>query len=190
MRGDPQQLMQTIALGRQWSVLSMNDAREMLGLNPVPAEQGGDVVIAPLNYQNAASFVKTDPAPEDDTANLGQFRSAFLSVFRDGVGRLASRDSEKRTAEAAKIIFAPILESLALTAGDNARRSASGPTWTFEHEKATAEYLSKLASRAAKWDVNDLDAIAVQEMTKAARTLSLAAHRAAAETVAIKGLEQ
>ena len=188
MRGDPQQLMQTIALGRQWSVLSMNDAREMLGLNPVAPEQGGDVVIAPLNYQNAASFVKPDPTSDDDTPDLGQFRSAFLSVFRDGVGRLASRDAEKRTAESARTIFSPILQSLAQTAGDNAKRSAGTPEWTFEHGKATAEYLSKLAGRAQKWDTGDLDAIAATEMTKAARTLSLAAHRAAAETTALKGL--
>ena len=190
LRGNPDALMQQIALGRQWSVLSTNDAREMLGLNPLAPEQGGDTVIAPLNYQNLNQFVKPEAAPDEDNADLGQFRSAFLSVFRDGVGRLASRKPEERTAKAAETIFMPILQSLAQTAADNARRSANTPEWSFAHEKVTAEYLSKLAGRAQKWNTNDLDAVAAIEMTKAARTLSLAAHRAVAESKALQGLNE
>lgn len=46
LRGDMKSLMDAIAVGRQWGLLSINDGREWLNLNPI---DGGDGYLVPLN---------------------------------------------------------------------------------------------------------------------------------------------
>jgi HK97 family phage portal protein len=51
LRGDFQAQTQTLALGRQWGIMTANECREELGLNPVGPE--GDILIVPVNMANA-----------------------------------------------------------------------------------------------------------------------------------------
>jgi hypothetical protein len=85
-------------------------------------------------------------------------------------------------------LFEPLAASIADLAADSARAATNAPEWQPEQSKAITEYLTKLTERAAKWNVDDLDAIAVQELQKITKTLTLAAHRSIAEHVALSRL--
>lgn len=67
-RGDIQAQMQSYALGRQWSILTANECRESMGLNPVGPE--GDVLLYAVNMANAeqlpaqASLINIDEQAE------------------------------------------------------------------------------------------------------------------------------
>lgn len=58
LRGDFVATMNGINVGRNSGVLTANEGREMLGLNPVGPE--GDVLITPVNYQNSAVTLDTE----------------------------------------------------------------------------------------------------------------------------------
>lgn len=51
LRGDFEAQIKTLALGRQWGILSTNECRSELGYNPVGPE--GDILIVPVNMANA-----------------------------------------------------------------------------------------------------------------------------------------
>jgi HK97 family phage portal protein len=70
LRGDMLSRYQAIAQGRNWGVLSANEARSSLGLNPVP---NGDVYLQPLNMVEAGSpppQPAAPPAPPSDPAKI------------------------------------------------------------------------------------------------------------------------
>ena len=50
-RGDFEAQIRTLALGRQWGIMTGNECRAELGMNPVGPE--GDILIVPVNYANA-----------------------------------------------------------------------------------------------------------------------------------------
>ena len=52
LRADLKTTLDAIAVGRQWGVLSANDGRRWLGLNPIP---NGDVYLEPLNMVPAGT---------------------------------------------------------------------------------------------------------------------------------------
>ena len=85
-------------------------------------------------------------------------------------------------------LFEPLAASVADLAADSARTSTNAPEWQPEPSKAIADYLTKLTERAAKWNPDELDAIAAQELQKITKTLTLAAHRSIAEHVALSRL--
>jgi HK97 family phage portal protein len=69
LRGDFEAQTKTLALGRQWGILTGNEARIELGYNPVGPE--GDVLIYPVNMANAdqlpgqANTQNIDEQPKD-----------------------------------------------------------------------------------------------------------------------------
>jgi HK97 family phage portal protein len=70
MRGDFQTQTQTLALGRQWGLLSANECRIELGYNPVGPE--GDILIVPVNMANAEQLpaqAKTENIDEQPAAS-------------------------------------------------------------------------------------------------------------------------
>jgi HK97 family phage portal protein len=76
LRADLKTTLDAIAIGRQWGVLSANDGRRWLGLNPIP---NGDVYLEPLNMVPAGSPrpaeqptapAATPPSPVADPAPL------------------------------------------------------------------------------------------------------------------------
>jgi hypothetical protein len=112
----------------------------------------------------------------------------YLRLCRDAVGRLAARPADKRNLETVTRLFSPLLASVADLAADSARTSTNAPEWQPEPAKAIADYLERLTERAAKWNPDELDAIAAQELQKLTKTLTLNAHRSIAEFAALKGL--
>lgn len=56
LRGDIQTQMASYALGRQWGILTANECREDMGLNPVGAE--GDVLLTAVNMADSSQVMK------------------------------------------------------------------------------------------------------------------------------------
>jgi HK97 family phage portal protein len=52
--------LDAIAVGRQWGILTANEGRERIGLNPVGPE--GDVLYSPINMMDSARFPEWFPA--------------------------------------------------------------------------------------------------------------------------------
>jgi HK97 family phage portal protein len=69
LRADLKTTLDAIAVGRQWGVLSANDGRRWLGLNPIPA---GDVYLEPLNMVPAGSPRAPAPAAAPSAAPASQ----------------------------------------------------------------------------------------------------------------------
>lgn len=73
LRGDFEAVTKTLALGRQWGILTANECREALGYNPVDAS--GDTLIVPVNMANAeqlpaeAKLTNIDELPAGDKDN-------------------------------------------------------------------------------------------------------------------------
>ena len=67
VRGDYQSTCNGIATLRNWGVISINDARKLLGLNQVGPE--GDVLITPVNMQNSDRLLGPVSAPEKEVTN-------------------------------------------------------------------------------------------------------------------------
>jgi HK97 family phage portal protein len=73
LRGDVAAQTRTLALGRQWGLMTANECRQELGLNPVGPE--GDVLIVPVNMANAeqlpaeAHTTNIDEQPPEDKDN-------------------------------------------------------------------------------------------------------------------------
>jgi HK97 family phage portal protein len=59
LRGDFKSTMDGIAVARQWGIFSINDGRRQLGKNPIGKE--GDVCMVPVNMQDAARLLDTEP---------------------------------------------------------------------------------------------------------------------------------
>ncbi len=49
LRADLTQTMAAIAMGRQWAILTTNEARGMLGLDPIGDDLGGSAILQPVN---------------------------------------------------------------------------------------------------------------------------------------------
>jgi HK97 family phage portal protein len=187
-RGDFASTMTGLALARQWGFASINDCLETLGQNPIGPE--GDVYLYPLNMGNATALVqKTDAADENqpEPIALATYRSAYLSLFRDAVGRTCNRS--KRDSASVSATFEPLLTSLAdITVTD--ARSRTGQT-DFRHDSAKLirDHLGKLCERSVSWNLADADQIAAQELTKAMRSLAFNTNRAAVAHSVQKDLE-
>jgi HK97 family phage portal protein len=71
LRGDFEAQTRTLALGRQWGILTANECRVVLGYNPVGPE--GDILIVPVNMANAeqlpaqANMQNIDEQPTEPT---------------------------------------------------------------------------------------------------------------------------
>jgi HK97 family phage portal protein len=195
LRSDFETTMAGYAVGKQWGFYSTNDVRRELGENPIGPE--GDVYWYPTNMGNSAQLLNqanTEPITQQpigaDIARhtLGLNFSQYRRLYRDAVGRLADRPVEKRDLATVKRIFEPVVSAIADLSAESAYRSTDAPEWQHEPAKHIAEYMQKLTERSAVWQLGDLDSIAVQELKKVTRAITLAAHRSIAEFAALKGL--
>jgi Phage portal protein len=190
LRGDFASTMEGYATGKQNGFYSTNDIRKELGENPIGPV--GDVYWSPVNMQNAElnlttesiqdQLIGTAPVVSDDGTRQ------YLRLYRDAVGRLAARSGDKRDIGTVTQIFEPLVATIAELGAERAKRSTKAPEWQYEPSKAIADYLQKLTERSATWKPDELDSIAAQELLKVTKTLTLAAHRAIGEHVALKGL--
>ena len=75
LRGDYQSRMSGYATGRQNGWLSANDIRELEDLNPIPAEEGGDLYLINGNMtklKDAGIFAASAPAGGDKPGQGGK----------------------------------------------------------------------------------------------------------------------
>ena len=181
--------MNGYATGKQWGFYSTNDVRRELGENPIGPV--GDVYWTPVNMQNSELLLDTESIPDQPIGQQpveGDTGRQYLRLYRDAVGRLAARSTDKRDLTTVMQIFEPLVASIAQLGAERAKRNTRSPEWQYEPAKPIADYLQKLTERAATWKPEDLDTIAVQELQKVTKSLTLAAHRSVAEHVALKGL--
>jgi HK97 family phage portal protein len=127
-RGDFASQTAGFALLRNIGVFSSNDIFRALRMNPIPASEGGDIRLAPLNMVPLASLAKEgeeDPAAppaqttdSDDGEAITDLRrerieGAFRRIIRDAYGRIANRSNANE--RDVYRTFQPILTSLAET---------------------------------------------------------------------------
>jgi HK97 family phage portal protein len=190
LRGDFASTMNGYATGKQWGFYSTNDVRKELGENPIGPV--GDVYWTPVNMQNSTLLLDTEsiqdqPLGTDPTLPSDGTRQ-YQRIYRDAVGRLAARSSDKRDLSTVTQIFEPLVASIADLRAERTKRSINAPEWKYEPAKVIADYLNKLTERAATWNTDELDSIAHKELEKVTKIISLSAHRSIAEHVALKGL--
>jgi hypothetical protein len=58
--------LETLALGRQWSLLTIDEGRKQLGLNPVGGELGNSL-LAPVNMLEANRWMSWTPQQKQET---------------------------------------------------------------------------------------------------------------------------
>jgi HK97 family phage portal protein len=61
LRTDLRTTLETLALGRQWSIMTIDEARKQLGLNPVGGELGNSLM-SPVNMLEANRWLQFDPS--------------------------------------------------------------------------------------------------------------------------------
>jgi HK97 family phage portal protein len=66
LRADMKTTLETLALGRQWSLLTIDEGRKQLGLNPVGGELGNSL-LAPVNMLEANKWLTFEPGQKKDT---------------------------------------------------------------------------------------------------------------------------
>jgi HK97 family phage portal protein len=203
LRGDFTTMQKGFQTGVLSGWLSRNDVRRELGENPGPAHL--DVYMVPVNMQNSERLLDTEsmqdqpiggpkptvisPTPQERNA-LKQYRTAYIRMFRDAVGRICKRDADKRDAQSISTVFSPLLQSISDAAGANAGQIMGLDEWNSDANKAISAHIKALAERCKGWKNDDLEAIAGLELTKAVRAMTYAAHRAAGEHVAGVLLEE
>jgi HK97 family phage portal protein len=64
LRADMKTTLETLALGRQWSLLTIDEGRKQLGLNPVGGKLGNSLM-SPVNMMNAELWQDWNPQRKD-----------------------------------------------------------------------------------------------------------------------------
>lgn len=156
---------------RNIGVYSANDCLRVLRQNPIPAAEGGDVRLAPVNMVPLDSLVSGDApdpsAPDDETADSdeglpvtdrgrGAIIQAFRRIFRDAVGRVANR--KQHDAQFAYRALQPIVASVAEAI---LALKFSGSLMEQDHA-VVKEWAEILAARSESWAQSDASAVSTQ----------------------------
>ncbi len=64
LKADYKTTLEAIAVGRQWSILTIDEGRAQLGLNPVGPDQGGDTLMVPVNMIDSRRFPEWLPTKQ------------------------------------------------------------------------------------------------------------------------------
>ena len=171
---------------RLGGVYSANDCFKQLRQNPIPASDGGDIRIAPLNtipLEQLLGEADGDTAPPDgepttDAAggetitDLRRSRvvNAWRRLFRDAIGRIANR--KKKDVEAAYRALQPVVASMAdammamyFTPDEDVKKNA---------ETESSRIARDLASSCPQWQPDQAATLA----TTATEDAYTALHRA------------
>jgi HK97 family phage portal protein len=185
LKTDRKTTLESIAVGRQWGVYSINDARHILGLNPIGPD--GDVYNQPTNMINAEQFVDWTPTskPTPTPTPEPEQKSSFVPVMRDTLGRLTTR--QNRTPEMFAGLFTPLYTSMAGQIVIEARNAFKvSAEWNPDVEKILKDCLKSVEHRSSTWTPEtDLDATATIETEKSYRTIKLSIYRDCGAYIAI-----
>ena len=121
MRGDLLSRYQAYAVGRQNGWLKVNDIRFLENMNPVPPNQGGDVLLAPLNMVPLDTLVgaPAKPTVKNPTPTAG---SGPLSGDQNKSLRLLLGEARDRSAVTRRRQLAQGYRRLLVDAGDKVLR--------------------------------------------------------------------
>jgi HK97 family phage portal protein len=196
LRGDLKSTLDAVAVGRQWGVLSTNDSRLMLGLNPVVAPEA-NLLWAPVNMQDAARLLNTEsiqdqpvdanpalPSP-DQRSMLNRYSTAYIAVYRDAFGRLLKR--KQRDYETILTLFTPVLRSIADAALEHAAAKHGLTNVTADaslSQKNIDLVCRSMEKRAKGFHESEIDALCQSEFLKAIRSLHINTARDCAAAVA------
>jgi HK97 family phage portal protein len=183
LKTDRKTTLESIAVGRQWGVYSINDARHILGLNPIGPD--GDVYNQPTNMISAEEFVDWTPTSKATPTPDPEQKSSFVPVVRDTLGRLTAR--QNRTSETFASLFSPVYASMTNQIVIEARRAFNiPPEWKPDTDKLLKDCLKSVEHRSSAWDAEtDLDATATTETEKSYRTIKLSIYRKCGAYIAI-----
>jgi hypothetical protein len=192
LRGDFKSMMDGFAVGKQWGFYSTNTVLAKLGENPIGPE--GDILWCPVNMQNAARLLDTEPI-QDQPIGGGPVtpaqRSLFDSyipvmtgLFKDAVGRVTTRS--KRDVESVSLILRPVLETITSIVVAEARSQFTLSEDWEPSSKVLHDYLKGVATRAAHWTAENRDQIVGGELTRAIRAIHIGIYREAGAAVALK----
>lgn len=146
---------------RNIGVYSTNDVLRALRQNPIPASEGGDIRLAPVNMVPLDSLVAGN-LPDDAGTNSNQgviitdqvgdrIIHAYRRLFRDAVGRVVNRKgSDPAFAQRA---FQPILASMAEAV--IAMRLPGDPSPDDAQNAFLAEYVKSVADSSCAWTVQN-----------------------------------
>jgi len=190
-RGDYQSQVEGMMSLRLGGVYSANDCMKQLRENPIPAEDGGDVRIAPINMMPLKILAEQaekglDAADNEPTTNTdqgeaitdvrrGRIVNAYRRIFRDAVGRVVNRKSYDETF--AYRAFQPLIFSAAETL--MAMYFAPSKELTEEAETQANKLARSVATEAKDWRAEEASAIAtrITDETTAALYRSLIEQR-------------
>lgn len=95
LRGDYQSRMAGYSVGRQNGWLSTNDIREMEDMNPIPAEEGGDLYLVNGNLcrlEDAGLFAGKDLQEQEPPGVM----FSRMAVTNSLLSKLVPKETEKR----------------------------------------------------------------------------------------------
>jgi HK97 family phage portal protein len=207
LRGDFKTTMDAFAVGRQWGIFSANDCLEQLGKNPIPGPEGS-ITWAPVNMQDASRLLITEsiqdqpvnqpavneaepvndakPAEPIQARSFAKYTPAFLSLYKDAVGRLVTRS--KRDIDTVTSILAPVVKSITELAETDARSQFKLDESWHVSDKCSREYLKSVSTRSTTWGAEARDTIAGEELGKCIRAVVFTTFREAGAAVAERGL--
>lgn len=176
LRGDFASQTEGYSMLRNAGIYSANDIRKRLRENPIAAEDGGDVYLAPLNMGNLAQLTAgtapgapstaSDSAADADAQAAVRMRieSAYRRLIRDAVGRTTHRKGD-RTAFVSSA-FVPIVSSMA-----EAMLALTGLSTIVDstQTEAISKFVNDLAPAAHDWTTQNAATIST-ELTAAAFT--------------------
>lgn len=180
LKGDFASTLEALSVGRQNGFYSVNDCRRELGEDPIGPE--GDVYTVQVNMTNLENMVKGKPAldgslsqfddEEDDDIDTPTLRNryanmtAYQPLFRNAVTRSVNGESVAS-------VFGPVLESmLGLRAGQISEDDAT---------QLLADMLTKIEARAKRWQADNVEEIAAQELTRSVKSIVFGVHEIAAK---------
>jgi len=190
-RGDYQSQVEGMMSLRLGGVFNANDCMKQLRLNPIPADEGGDVRIAPINMmplkilaeqaEKGLDATETEPTTNTDQGEpitdvrRGRIVNAYRRMFRDAVGRVVNRKSYDETF--AYRAFQPLIFSAAETL--MAMYFAPSKELTEEAETQANKLARSVATEAKDWRAEEASAIAtrITDETTAALYRSLIEQR-------------
>jgi hypothetical protein len=182
LRTDLKTTLASLAIGRQWGFYSINDGRNILGLNPIGPE--GDVFLEPLNALDAKKFADWMPLLPPPPKGTETKATSFIPLIRDSVGRLSTR--AQKTTETFSSIFGPSLSAIAKALTVEARKAFTLPDdWQPATDKIITECLKSIEHRSAAW-AGDADATAIDESNRIFKALRVNIFRDAGAALALQ----